>query len=55
MRHRRDGSRMRHLTDNLLAQFLVISFAIMAILAVVISIILTLSPNPPKDGLGDSP
>ena len=42
MRHRRDGSRMRHLTDNLLAQFLVISFAIMAILAVVISIILTI-------------
>ena len=27
----------------------------LAILAVVISIILTLSPNPPKDGLGDSP
>ena len=42
MQHRRDGSRVRHLKDNLLVQFSVTSFAIMAVLAVVISIILTI-------------
>ena len=42
MQHRRDGSRMRHLKDNLLVQFSVTSFAIMAILAVVISTILAI-------------